>query len=105
MTVALYWWRATWRTTWRPALVVILLTGVLGAVSMAALAGARRTESAYGRYLQAVRASDVMVNIPSGDTSLISRVERLPGVRSSAAWVGLDGNPIVGGRVDDSFST
>ena len=105
MTVALYWWRATWRTAWRPALVVVLLTGVLGAVSLAALAGARRTESAYGRYLTTVRASDVMVNIPSPDTALIAKVEQLPGVRSGAAWAGLDANPVVRGRVDDSFLT
>jgi hypothetical protein len=105
VTVAWYWWRATWRTTWRPALVVIILTGLLGAVSMAALAGARRTESAYGRYLQSIRSSDVMVNIPSSNTSLIAKVEHLPGVRSSAAWAGLDANPVVGGRVDDSFLT
>ena len=105
MTVALYWWRATWRTAWRPALVVILLTGVLGAVSLAAVAGARRTESAYGRYLKTVHASDVMVNIPSPDTSLIAKVEQLPGVRSGAAWAGLDANPVVRGRVDDSFLT
>jgi len=105
VTVAWYWWRATWRTTWRPALVVVLLTGILGAVSMAALAGARRTESAYGRYLQSVGASDVMVNIPSPATSLIARVEHLPGVRSSAAWAGLAANPVVRGKVDDSFLT
>jgi hypothetical protein len=105
VTVAAYWWHATRGTAWRPAVVVILLTGLLGAVSMAALAGARRTESAYGRYLQSVHASDVMVNIPSGDTSLIARVEHLPGVRSRAAFVGLDANPVVHGRVDDSFLT
>jgi hypothetical protein len=105
VTVAWYWWRATWRTGWRPAVVVILLTGLLGAVSMAALAGARRTESAYGRYLQSVRASDVMVNIPSSNTALIAKVEHLPGVSSSAAWAGLDANPVVRGRVDDSFLT
>jgi hypothetical protein len=105
LTVAWYWWRATWRTAWRPALMVILLTGLLGAVSMAALAGARRTESAYGRYLQSIRASDLMVNIPSPDTSLIAKVEHLPGVRSSAAFVGLDANPVVRGHVDDSFLT
>jgi hypothetical protein len=105
MKVALYWWRATGRTAWRPALVVILLTGVLGAVSLAAVAGARRTESAYGRYLKTVRASDVMVNIPSPDTSLIAKVEHLPGVRSGAAWAGLDANPVVRGHVDDSFLT
>ena len=105
MTVALYWWRATGRTAWRPALVVVLLTSVLGAVSLAALAGARRTESAYGRYLEAVHASDVMVNIPSPDTSLIAKVEQLPDVRTGAAWAGLAANPVVRGHVDDSFIT
>ena len=103
--VAWYWWRATRRMAWRPALVVILLTAVLGAVSLAAVAGARRTESAYGRYLKTVRASDLMVNIPSPDTSLIAKVEQLPGVRNAAAWAGLDANPVVRGRVDDSFLT
>jgi hypothetical protein len=105
LTAAWYWWRATWRTTWRPALVVVLLTGLLGAVAMASLAGARRTESAYARYLQSIRASDVMVNVPTPDTSLIAKVERLPGVRSSAAFAGLAANPIVHGHVDDSFLT
>ncbi len=105
MTVAWYWWRATWRTAWRPALVVVLLTGLLGALSMASLAGARRTESAYGRYLQSVHSSDIFVNIPTPNTSLIARVEHLPGVRSGGAWAGLAANPVVHGRVDDSFIT
>jgi hypothetical protein len=102
---AWFWWRATRLRTWRSTVVVILLTGVLGAVSMAALAGARRTESAYGRYLQSVKASDVMVNIPTPETSLISKVASLPGVRSSSAWVGLVANPVVHGRVDPAFQT
>jgi hypothetical protein len=105
VSTAWYWWRATRFRTWRSTLVVVLLTAVLGAVSMASLAGARRTESAYGRYLQSVNASDVMVNIPSTDTSLIAKVASSPGVRSSSAWVGIDGNPVVHGRVDDSFLT
>ena len=65
---------------------------------MAALAGARRTESAYGRYLQSIHASDVMVNIPSTNTALIATVEHLPGARSSTAFAGLDANPVVRGR-------
>ena len=85
--------------------VVALLVGLLGAVSLAALAGARRTESAYGRYLHAIHASDVFVNIPSPDTSFIKRIEALPGIASSVAWLGLDANPVVHGRVDDSFVT
>jgi ABC-type lipoprotein release transport system permease subunit len=85
--------------------VVALLCGILGAVALGAEAGARRTESAYGRYLRSINASDVMVNIPSPDTKLIRKVAALPGVRSSAAWVGLAANPVVHGQVDDSFVT
>ena len=82
--------------------------GILGAVSLAALAGARRTESAYGRYLASINASDRLgEHSPGGapGTSLIARVSDLPGIRSSAAWLGLDANPVVHGRVDDFFVT
>ena len=86
-------------------MLVAVLCGLLGAVSLAALAGARRTESAYGRYLHSINASDVEVNVPSPDLSLDARVAALPGVRSSAAWLGLDANPVVHGKVDSSFQT
>ena len=105
MTAAWYCRRATWGRTWQSMVVVTVLCGLLGAAALAALAGARRTESAYGRYLRATNASDVFVNVPSPDTSLIAKVAALPGVRSSAAWLGLDANPVVHGHVDDSFVT
>ncbi len=103
MAAASYWWRATWRRGWRSSLVIVALCALLGTVALGALAGARRTESAYGRYLSSVNASDAMVNVPSPDTSLDARVAALPGVVASAAWVGLDANPVFHGRVDDSF--
>ena len=65
----------------------------------------RRTESAYGRYLTATQASDVQVNVPSPSLALDRRVAALPGIRSSAAWLGLDANPVVHGKVDDDFQT
>jgi ABC-type lipoprotein release transport system permease subunit len=102
---AWFWWRATRRRTWRSTVVVALLCGILGAVALGALAGARRTESAYGRYLQSINASDAMVNIPSPDTSLTTRIAKLPGIRSSAAWVGLAAYPVVHGHVNTSFTT
>ena len=90
---------------WRSLLVIALLCAILGAVALAALAGARRTESAYGRYLTSINSSDVYVNVPSPDTTLDARVAALPGIASSAAWLGLNANPVVNGRVDDSFVT
>ncbi len=105
MAVAWYWWHVTWRRTWQSTLVIAILCGILGAVSLAALAGARRTESAYGRYLSSINASDVMINIPSPDTELNAEVARQPGIRASASWAGLDVEPVVHGHIDDSFTT
>ena len=64
MAIALVCWRSMLRASWRQAVVVTLLGGVLGAVALAALAGARLTAGAYGRYLKAINASDVQVNVP-----------------------------------------
>ena len=41
MAIALVCWRSMLRASWRQAVVVTLLGGVLGAVALAALAGAR----------------------------------------------------------------
>jgi hypothetical protein len=102
---ALYWWRATRRVNWRSSLAVILVCDILGAVALGALAGARRTETAYGWYLKSINASDVTVNIPLPNTSVIAKVGALPGIRSSAAWLGLTANPVVHGHVNDAFTT
>ena len=105
MGMALYTWRVAWRRSWQMALTVALIGGLLGAVAMAALAGARRTDSAYGRYLQAARASDLMIDIPGPVLSIVHAVENLPGKESAAAWLGLNGQPVINGRVHDSFQT
>jgi hypothetical protein len=73
MRAVRYWSRATRRRATRSTLVVIFLCAVLEAVAVRAIAGARRIESAYSRYLRSDNASDVMVNIPSPDTALALR--------------------------------
>jgi hypothetical protein len=100
-----YFFRATYRQSWRVALVVALIGGLLGAGAMAALAGARRTDSAYGRYLQAAKASDVMIDIPGPILSVVRQVEGLPGKVSASAWLGLNAYPVIHGKVDQSFLT
>jgi hypothetical protein len=105
MGITWYFFRATYRQSWRVVLVVALIGGLLGAAAMAALAGARRTDSAYGRYLQAVKASDVMIDIPGPLLSVVRQVEDLPGKLSAAAWLGLSANPVIHGKVDPSFRT
>jgi len=85
-------------------LTVALIGGLLGTVALGALAGARRTASAYGRYLASINASDVFVDIPGPSLPAIPRIAALPGVRESSAWVGLAAYPVIHGRVDDSFA-
>src|SRR5262249_4357746 len=65
----------------------------------------RRTDTAYGRYLHAINSSDVMVNVPGPVLPVIRQVEHLPGVASAAATVGLSGNPVVNGKVNDAWLT
>ena len=86
-------------------LAVVLVCGLLGTVALGALAGARRTDMAYGRYLRAINSSDVFVNVPGPVLPAIRQVERLPGVASAAATVGLSANPIVNGKVNDAWLT
>jgi hypothetical protein len=61
-----------------------LLVALLGGVAMGALAGARRTESAYPNYLARTEASDLQVQVNTYDGSLIPRIDqavaRLPDV-------------------------
>ena len=95
--------RATWRSYWRITLLIAVITGLLGAVSLGALAGARRTDSAYGRYLRAARASDVMVDVPGPLPPVIHAIEHLPGVTASAAYLGLAAEPVIHGKVSDSW--
>jgi len=105
MRIAWYAGRATWRQSWRVTVVVALIGGLLGAVALGALAGARRTDSAYGRYLRSVNDGNFMVDIPGPILQAITAIEHAPGVTSSAAWIGMSGDPVINGKVDDSFLT
>jgi hypothetical protein len=100
---AVYYWRATRRLSRRRVVAIALLCGLLGAVALGALAGARRTDTAYGRYLASINSSDVLVNIPGPVLASVRQVEHLPGVVSGTASLGLAAEPVVHGRVDDSF--
>src|ERR1700690_2016763 len=110
MGIVLVCCRSMLRASWRQAVVVTLLGGVLGAVALAALAGARSTAGAYGRYLSAIKATDVQVNVPGELPGLplmepIRRLWSLPGVVSHGTYAGLNALPVVRGRIDDSFLT
>jgi len=101
-------WGPALRRSWRQAVVLALVGGLLGGVALGALAGARRTATAYGRYLASINASAVFVNVPGVLPGMpvqrpITLISTLPGVLSHGAALGLNGLPVFHGRVDDSF--
>jgi MacB-like periplasmic core domain len=108
MSSALYLWRAAARRSWRPLVVLVLLGGMLGAVALAAVAGAWRTDTAYGRYLRAANVSDAFVNVPGElpgmpATRPLTLISHLPGVTASAPYLGLLGAPVIHGHITWSF--
>ncbi len=83
------------RARWRAWLVLALLVGVAGGATMAAAAGARRTESAYPRFLSWSRASDMLV-APAGHGTggFDDALARLPHATAVAPIVGLNLEPV-----------
>ena len=69
------------RTRWRGWAVLVLLVALAGGAVMTAAAGARRTSSAYPRFLRASHASDLLVS-PAGTglNGYYVALARLPGV-------------------------
>ena len=57
-------WRLRLRSTVRTLALLVVLLGLAGGVAIAAAAAARRTASAYPRYLEASDASDLTLDAP-----------------------------------------
>lgn len=71
------------RSRWRPLLGLALLLGLAGGAVLACAAGARRTDTAYGRLLTWAHASRVQVVYGGGGEGYYHAVARLPGVESA----------------------
>ena len=110
LRVGWYRFRRTLHRRWPALLVLTLLVGLLGGLAMAAVAGARRTQSAYPSFLASSHASDLQVgfytsqgNSVAGDLyspAVTARFAAIPHVRRVAAVVqmfaapeGKDGKP------------
>ena len=74
--------RGELRHRWRAWLSLGLVLGLAGGVVVACLAGARRTESAYPRFLRTSDAADLLIFGPPGFLDLAA-VARLPEVAES----------------------
>ena len=76
--------RADLRRRWRPMLAMAVLTGLVGGVILVAAAGARRTETAFPRFLSRSHAADLLVSpARSGFGGYFRAVARLPQVASA----------------------
>ena len=103
MNAAFYFWRSARLGTHRRALVVALVCGLLARWRWERWRGPR-TDSAYARYLASINSSDVFVNVPGPILASLRQIGHLPVVLSSGVWLGLSANPVVHGRVDESFT-
>ncbi|HEV3354790.1 MAG TPA: FtsX-like permease family protein [Acidimicrobiales bacterium] len=84
--------RAELRARWRAWAAVALLIGLVGSVVLTTAVGARRTDTAYARYLRRSHAADVLVS-PSnrGLPDYYPALARLPQVAALGVGVGLQG--------------
>ena len=85
------WFRAghELRARWRGTIALVLLIGVSGAVGLASLSGARRTDTAYRRMLRFSRAADAEVGFDAdfGDETPDRRIAAVPNVIDSGSPV------------------
>ena len=86
---AAYLARADLRRRWIQVVALAVLGGLAVGVSLAFLAGARRTASAYDRHLVASNASHVEVNPGQYDPETDAAMRALPGVEDLSMWVAL----------------
>jgi hypothetical protein len=64
-----------------------LLVALAGGATLACVAGARRTESAYPRFLRSARAADVVLYLGASPAE-IARITDLPQVEAAATGTG-----------------
>ncbi len=82
--------RSEMRTRWRSWLGLALLVGLTGATAVAAAAGARRTETAYPRFVQAQNGYDLVTGGFPGNIDperALAQIEAMPEV---AQWARVD---------------
>src|SRR5688500_18590235 len=103
----LYRFRAEMRHGgWRFVLVTALLLGIGGGIALAAIAGARRTETAFTRMEDATFAADVLVNpddIETFNELTDERIGAIPGVETWGRVYGILTIPTDGSFIESAF--
>lgn len=129
--VVRYRFRVTFARRWGGLLAIVLVVGLVGALAIGAIAGARRTQSSFPAYLARINARDLAVlsaidapgagNTPY-DAGVVKTIARLPHVKQVADFTIVDPNitplvkldihlapgqapPTIGGSFDGAYST
>ena len=102
---ACWLFRATFRRRWAGYLTLVVLIGPVGGVALAAVAGARRTQSSFPTYLASTNPSDVqmftefaLITNTGYSEKVDEAVARVPYVERAVNVVGFDGNLQVLGK-------
>ncbi len=85
------WARASSRRSWTGLLGISLLLGLIGGLSLFATAGARRTQSAYPRFLRSTNPSTMVVDVGGVDQdggAALTAIAKLPQVTQARAYAG-----------------
>jgi hypothetical protein len=82
-----YWWANIVRRNGRELVGIVVLLGVVGGVALFALAGARRTQSSYPRFLRAAHASTMAIDYGTYDAEVDEALANRPEVVESASYV------------------
>src|SRR3954470_13665750 len=92
------WARASIRKRWLSLLGIAALLGLMGGLALTTLAGARRTQSAYPRFLRSRHPSTLVVDIGSladGGYPAMTEISRLPQVVRARAYTAFLIAPVV----------
>lgn len=100
MGLTRHWAAMALRRRWRELVGIVVLLGLLGGVSLCALAGARRTQSSYPRFLRASHASTMAVDPGPYDPEVDAAIAAFPNVVRSTTYVAFLTAPMVDGRPD-----
>jgi hypothetical protein len=99
------WYRArgTLRRQWRGWVAVAVVLGLSGGVALAALAGARRTASAFPRVLRWSHPSQLAVDLGPYDPRLVATLSQFAEVNRTRTYVALYALPFVDGQYDQRY--
>jgi hypothetical protein len=79
---------------WRSYLLLTVLIGIIGGLSLGSIAGARRSESAYPAFLKTTDPSDLAIDIGTYNPKILREIARLPDVTSIETYVSPNAVPV-----------